>query len=252
MTVETWVRFEGFNDKAGPISFGQDDGPNTHGPNQAGVFLAQRYDPTDGDPDHTYLTFALASEQGQQMVDGHLKGQLTYLGYDLGPDCDRPTPGLCGKQEAAKVGLGEWVHWAGTYNGMAMKLYVNGNLVATDSSSQQGDILFPLGPYIQQMNQIHGGWFTLGAYHDASSYAVLNGAMDDLRIWSVALPATSFSGADRATGLTCQDPSVDDQAGSLMHYFKFDELAGGSTVASQVRRDARAVYPRYYSVDPLQ
>ena len=32
-----------------------------------------------------------------------------------------------------------------------------------------------------RINQIHDGWFTLGAYHDANEYWVLNGALDDVR-----------------------------------------------------------------------
>ena len=171
---------------------------------------------------------------------------------------------------------------------------VDGNLVATDRESQHGDIVYPPASYMTRVNQIHGGWFTLGANHDINEYlpvrgdlsadtaaAVLltvagagcgvrcrrhlshthstmfrsmislfccgshaagaghlrlrqiNGAMDELRIWSVALPDSSFDGASAMSGLTCQDPSNDPLFGQLMHHFKFDELAGGSTVASQ-------------------
>ena len=75
----------------GPVSFGQDDADLEYG-----VFLSQRYqpdaaaaNPCSGDdcPDCsggcTYLTFALASEQGQTSSSSKgLTGDLTYLGYD--------------------------------------------------------------------------------------------------------------------------------------------------------------------------
>ena len=49
---------------------------------------------------------------------------------------------------------GEWVHWAGTYDGQTMKLYVNGKLVATDAATQHGDIMYPPPTYIQRVNQV--------------------------------------------------------------------------------------------------
>ena len=74
----------------GPVSFGQDDADLEYG-----VFLSQRYQPdaavaNPGDSglctsagDCTYLTFALASEQGQTSSSSKgLTGDLTYLGYD--------------------------------------------------------------------------------------------------------------------------------------------------------------------------
>ena len=146
---------------------------------------------------------------------------------------------------------GEWVHWAGTYDGQTMKLYVNGNLVATDATTQHGDIMYPPPTYIQRVNQvtyfvptqyrwsnvvlnkynvsaqIHDGWFTLGAYHDANEYWVLNGALDDVRIWGRALTDDQFAMAAGEGGVPCQPADLAVHR-NLMYYFKFDELGGGS------------------------
>jgi hypothetical protein len=62
------------------------------------------------------------------------------------------------------VAAGEWVHWAGTYDGSTMMMYLNGQMVLQDASSQSGDINYPDVGY----GATAGGWFTLGAYHDAN------------------------------------------------------------------------------------
>ena len=51
--------------------------------------------------------------------------------------------------------------------------------------SQFGDINYPPAGYTSSA----GGWFTLGAYHDANEYYPLNGMQDDTRLWNVARSA---------------------------------------------------------------
>ena len=59
-----------------------------------------------------------------------------------------------------------WHHFAGTYDGSLALLYVNGVEVASLSGVQTGNINYPSISYASG----HGGWFTLGAYHDANEY----------------------------------------------------------------------------------
>jgi hypothetical protein len=94
---------------------------------------------------------------------------------------------------------GQWVHVAGTYDGAAVKLYVNG---------------------VQQFSTPHSGTFaadttgvTIGASHNASSHAAeeaFNGKVDDVAIHSYALTAQQvqqlYQGAT-SSGDTAQ-PSV--------------------------------------------
>ena len=89
-----------------------------------------------------------------------------------------------------------------------MKIYLNGELkvrrrllptaapswltaagwlsaVQKTDGSQFGDINYPPAGYTSSA----GGWFTLGAYHDANEYYPLNGMQDDTRLWNVARSA---------------------------------------------------------------
>jgi hypothetical protein len=79
------------------------------------------------------------------------------------------------------VQAGEWIHWAGVYNGGvgtagsrnggdSMSVYLNGALALTNGE-QFGAINYPPAGYASAA----GGWFTLGAYHDANEYYPVNG-----------------------------------------------------------------------------
>ena len=59
--------------------------------------------------------------------------------------------------------------------------------------SQFGDINYPPAGYTSSA----GGWFTLGAYHDANEYYSFPGAIDELKVWHVAQePQIGCSPAD--------------------------------------------------------
>jgi len=98
------------------------------------------------------FSFALAS---QGTDDGN--GNLTYLTADHVIEQD------------------QWYHVAGTYDGAMMKIYVNGQLKGY-STAQSGNILYDLASY-----------FSLGAYYDDNEFNVLDGQLDEIRLWQTAL-----------------------------------------------------------------
>ena len=206
-TIECWVKLMGVNDWAGPVSFGQDDADQEYG-----LFLSMRTDSSLPEGS-AYLTYALSTDGSN---DGN--GHMTYLGFE----------GPSGKVAAAVVDSTQdtWHHWAGTYDGRTMKLFVDGQAVAQDATSNSRDINYPPLSYRRSVDQIHGGWFTLGAYHDANEYIVMNGALDDVRIWSRALTDAEMTTDPQIPGGACH-PLSGSETG-LMHYFHFDELVGGS------------------------
>jgi hypothetical protein len=98
------------------------------------------------------FSFALASKGAD---DGN--GFMTYL--------DAPS----------EFNYDQWNHIVGTYNGATMKLYINGRAVAT-SGVQSGDILYDSNSF-----------FDIGVYHDDNEFFVMDGQLDDVRLWDVAL-----------------------------------------------------------------
>lgn len=72
----------------------------------------------------------------------------------------------------------EWYHVAATYNGAMMRLYVNGQL-SSSSTEQSGDILYDVLSF-----------FDIGVYHDDNEFFVLDGQMDDIRLWDAVLTAS--------------------------------------------------------------
>ena len=63
-----------------------------------------------------------------------------------------------------------------------MNMYVDGVLAMTDSTTAGGAIVYPAASYTAS----NGGWFTVGAYHDANEYYSFPGAIDELKVWHVA------------------------------------------------------------------
>jgi hypothetical protein len=99
--------------------------------------------------------------------------------------------------------VGQWVHVVGTYDGSAVKLYVNG---------------------VQQFSTPHSGTFandttgvTFGAAYNNSSHAAeeaFNGKLDDINIYSYALTAQQVQQLYQATGGTGVTDGAQGDSGS--------------------------------------
>lgn len=102
--------------------------------------------------DNSHFYFALSSTGAD---DGD--GVLTYL-----------TGGTT-------YSLQEWYHVVATYDGVEMRLYVNGELDAT-TRNQSGDIVYAAA-----------FWFDLGAYHDDNEFFLLNGLLKEASLYDAVL-----------------------------------------------------------------
>ncbi|MDX2146369.1 MAG: LamG-like jellyroll fold domain-containing protein [Planctomycetota bacterium] len=75
---------------------------------------------------------------------------------------------------------GRWYHVAATYDGSAMRVYINGAL-ETESKAQSGDILYP-----------DKASYVIGAYKDTDEFFPLNGAIGELKLYNKVLSAAEI------------------------------------------------------------
>jgi outer membrane protein assembly factor BamB len=81
---------------------------------------------------------------------------------------------------------GAWHHVVGTYDGAALRLFVDGQLQA-ESSEQSGEIVYPpQAPYL------------IGAYQDENEFYGLDGEIHEVRVFERALTATEIGERHRA------------------------------------------------------
>ncbi len=101
-------------------------------------------------------------------------------------------------QADAVVQLGRWCHLVGTYDGITLKVFVNGRL-AKESNAQNGKILYP-----------GHAWYTIGAYRDDNEFDALVGSLRTASVYDEALTADRIeSRFDRYKELTELTPEAD-------------------------------------------
>ena len=215
LTLEMWTRFvAGGSDWAGPIAASQDDGSTEFGWN-----IQTRCKDESGS--------SVACSQSRR-IEFSLKtegGPMGYLGYTPGGRCTYASGGPLFADLS-----NTWHHLAVTYDGTETAMYADGTMVMSDVTTNSGAIQYPSASY--EANQ--GGWFTIGAYHDANEYYSFPGAIDELRLWHVA----------QAPNMGCA--VAFQSAPDLNYYYQFDDqpevgtgnLAGGSTITATIGPDA--------------
>lgn len=129
-------------------------------------------------------------------------GGMTYSLY-ANNGSNRPDGQIYTTAERESVGttqlaLNTWVHLATTYDGSALKLYVNGTQVSSVAVS--GPIVSSTGLLKIGGNAIWGEWFT--------------GLIDEVRVYNRALSATEIQ-ADMNTSITAPDATPPSAPGTL-------------------------------------
>ena len=114
----------------------------------------------------------------------------------------------------------QWVHFAMTWDGTAVKAFVNGVEKASKTSSDATQKTLMTGVTA----------FIVGGYPPN----FFNGAIDELRIWKVARSAADLTATMKKT-------LVGNEA-SLTAYYKFDEKTG-TTAADSVTSAAHTAHP---------
>jgi len=117
----------------------------------------------------------------------------------------------------SNIKFGEWQHVACTYNGIQIKLFVDGELVAT-SDAQIGDIAYPASDYVaKQSNNL----LTIGAYHDNDDYYTMHGELDEMMLFNCAIPDDEIVAAASGRGATVA--MANENRDCLMHWYRFNE-----------------------------
>ena len=156
LTAEAWVRLDRSGDWGGLLGAVLDNGSL-----ERGWLLGTR---------KKKFVFAVSSVNGPD--------RLTYLS--------------AGKS----LEWGQWYHVAGTYDGQAMRLFVNGELAA-ESAEQNGAIRYP--------DQTA---YEIGAYRDSDEYYPLEGLLHEVRLYGRALSAAEIADQFRAARTWFPDPAT--------------------------------------------
>jgi len=125
---------------------------------------------------------------------------------------------------SADLGLNEWIHAAGTYDGDALKLYINGQL-------EQEDIIGDIGGILQDSNDL-----SIGNASDRDDRGFI-GMIDDVRVYDYRLNAlevayiATMSTGDPGTGympLTSQVNIYDEEpmGERVVNFRDFAKLMG--------------------------
>lgn len=158
----------------------------------------------DGQSDENAVIMAKGSTDGGYVLRFDGKGQAPRLAFAIG-DVNNGGPTIISN---SSIPAHQWTHVAGTYDGTDLKVYVNGKLDATNTETRtigNNDLdLF------------------IGADAAASSY-FYSGQIDELGIWSVALPRQDIEDHFNS-------PYTGNEEG-LELYYKFDDT-GNSIVRS--------------------
>ena len=157
-----------------------------------------------GDANTMFEYGVVASNQGFGLDFGGQKvgNNGTLDPYTNGTfDNDNQNSGL-------SASMDQWAHLAMTYDGSAVKLFVNGVEKASKTSS--GNMLSTMSSQLTIGGNPRGSYF--------------NGMIDEFRVWNVARSASDITS-------TMNKPLAGNEPG-LVAYFKFDDGSGTSAADS--------------------
>ncbi|VXD18410.1 putative Peptidylamidoglycolate lyase [Marinoscillum sp. 108] len=139
------------------------------------------------------------------MLTLHETGELVarvYTGTDVVNDIRTP------------ISAGSWQHVAMTYDGVQLKLYLNGNL--EESTSASG--LIDYSPVPSSHN--------IGRFHDSNEEYFFNGQIDEVRIWDVARTQGQIQSAF-STSLTSGSGLIASYVFNQSSYTLLDQTING-------------------------
>ncbi len=143
---------------------------------------------------------------------------------------------------AAKTPLevGRWHYVAATYDGVSMRLYVDGKLEA-ESTAQSGDILYP-----------KQGVFSLGAYVDDDEVNPLEGAVYEAKVYGRVLSEAEIAGvAQRNAGFLAWRTPVNRDLKFLVSPYLQAATSNSIAILAETERPSRLTV-EYGEVQPLK
>ena len=169
ITVEAWVKVDNFIEWAGIVGFIYDDGLY-----EGGWILGVKSDNT--------FYFGITTKPFS----------LDYIYY---------------LETGANYSTNTWYHVAGSYDGTIIRVYVNGEEVASQAPENNGNIYYRNTDYV------------IGAYLDSSESHIFDGQIDEVRIWNGARTTHQI----RANMCKKLDPNSESK---LLDYFHMDHNQG--------------------------
>jgi hypothetical protein len=117
--------------------------------------------------------------------------------------------------------MDQWVHIAMTWDGTALRTYVNGTVRITTNATAGAMLATATSALTVGCNELNMNCF--------------NGMFDELRVWNVARSATQIMAS-------YNHPVVGNEAG-LVGYWKFDDAPGSTTVVDSVTAGGHTAHP---------
>ncbi|MGQ7870927.1 LamG-like jellyroll fold domain-containing protein [Sunxiuqinia sp. sy24] len=162
ITTECWIKAKSFENWAAPVSY-----------------LTDNY--------HDESGFGLT------LKDGKLHFMLKTV--NMRGDEWNYNPGV-------KIEADQWVHIAGTYDGESIKIYKNGELIESKTTSGKIDWTF-------KPSSLH-----IGAFKDFNERFVFDGEIDEVRIWNTARSSSEIN--------EFRNQHLNGKEEGLIAYYNFD------------------------------
>ena len=162
----------------------------------AGDFTVAAWVKTD-DATSQYKTFMAKNIANQNAYPGYFLGQYGGKVRFMLENTEGGTPTFA--QATSTLQIGGWHHYAGVREGDSIKLYIDGVLAATSTLA---------GKYTTSFNVDNAAPITIGTAYSFQTNWMMNGSVDDARVYSVALTAEEVKNLFAPTVLPTPTPPV--------------------------------------------